>query len=359
MAECRLGCAGEYKVIVTSRCGTVTVCELTNISDLKFTRVLDDTSEATMVIDLAGDREDSCCECIGNVRTWIHSVMIFRDSELVWGPGPVTNVLHRKDQVSVVARDVSAWLDVRLVHNDLDFVDEDPLLIAQALITDAMEPDDPCGIARKVVVQTPAITPPVIEREYTAEDPSQYSGDAFRELARTAIDYTVLGDRILLGAPLAYGPYVTLTDEDFQVEIEVEERGLEAATRWVVQGDGSIGTAGGLDPFYGLIEQLADESGIEDDDQATIGAQNRLAASNPAPVYINVPEGARLSPEAPVCFDTLVPGTLVNVNLQGLCRKVYAQLKLTAVSVSVSNEDEEVGITLSPLGTAFGEAAAL
>lgn len=356
MADCRLGCATDYTVLVTNRCGTATVCELDGISDLTYGRVLDDTSEAIIVMDLPGDgAEGTCCDCVGNVRSWIHSVMILRDGALVWGPGPVVNVLYKKDQAAITARDVSAWLDVRLIHTDLDFIDEDPLVVAQALIDDAMAPDDPCGIAANTFLQSPAVLG-VIDRDYTAEDPSQYAGDAFRELARTSMDYTVIGSRILMGEPLSFGPYATLKDEDFLVDIEVEERGLEAATKWVVQSDLARGEAGGLDPFYGLIEQLAEEAQIDDDLQSSLVASNRLKASNPTPLYVNVPEDARMSAEAPICFEQLVPGTLVNVNLRGLCRQVYAQLKLTAVKVRVADGgDEEVGITLSPVGVSFGE----
>lgn len=355
MVACRLGC-GTYQVLATSRCGDRTVCELTNVSDLTHGRILDDTSEAIIVIDLTGDDVETCCECVGDLRSWIHSIMILRDGELVWGPGPIVNILYQKEQVAITARDNSAWLDARLIHTDNDFTDKDPLVIAQWIIDDALSLDDPCGIVDNLFIQEPTALG-AIDREYTAEDPSQYAGDAFRELARTSIDYTVVGSTILIGEPLVFGPYTTLTDEDFQVELEIEERGLEAATKWVVQSDVARGEAGGSDPYYGLIEQLAEESQIEDDDQAELVATNRLTASNPVPLYINVPEGARLSQNAPVCFKQLVPGTLVNVNVRDLCREVFAQLKLTAVKVHVTEDgDEEVGITLSPLGTAFGEA---
>lgn len=356
---CILGCSTDYQVLVTNRCGTSTVCELDNISELTWGRVLDDTSEAIIVMDLSGDGESgTCCDCVGNVRSWIHSVVVLRDGELVWGPGPVTNVLYKREQVAITARDVSAWMDVRKVHTDMDFLEEDTLLVAQTLIEDAMRPDDPCGIAQGTYVQPSAI-PIIIDREYTSEDPSEYAGDAFRELARTTLDYTVLGSSILLGAPLIFGPYATLKDEDFLVDIEVEERGLETATHWTVQSDLALGVAGGPDTYYGLLEQIVEEAAIDDDDQAAEVATNRLMASNPAPLYVNVPDEARLSPDAPVCMEQLVPGTLVNVNIRGQCREVYTQLKLTAVKVRVADGgDEEVGITLSPPGTALIQAEA-
>ena len=350
-----LGC-GTYRVEVTGRCGVPSICDLNNIADLEFGRVRDDTSQVTMILNLPGDGEDSCCECLGNIRSWIHSVMLFRDGELVWGPGPVTNILYRRESVVVTARDVSTWLDSRFIHNDLDFFDADPLDIAQALIVDAMAPDDPCGLADNVILYRSA-SPTLIDQSYTAEDPTQYAGAALRDLGSTVLDYTVVGSTFLLGSPLTFGPYATLTDKDFLVDVEIEERGLEAGTRWVVQSPTARGSAGGLDPYYGLIEQWVNEDSIDDDDQATLAAQNRLLASNPAPLYLNIPEGARLSPAAEISFDQLVPGTLFNVNFQDLCRKIYTRLILTAVTVHVGDSgDEEIGVTLSPMGTGFQDA---
>lgn len=348
--SCVLGCAQEYKVLVMDRCGRNQVCELTNVNDLIHGRVLDDTSEAIATVSLKGEGvTGSCCDCMGNVRSWIHSMMIMRDGELVWGPGPIVNILYKREEVIVTARDVSAWLDVRYVHEDMDFVEEDPLVVAQSIINDAMAPDDPCNIAGSTFVQVPPVLGS-IDREYTSEDPTQYAGDMFRELANTVMDFTVIGQQILMGEPLAFGPFVTLTDVDFQVEIEVEERGLEAGTRWTVQSEEAWGSAGGKDKFYGLIEQIDDDSTVEDDDQAALIAEDHRKGSNPAPLYINVPDGARLSPEAPVCYERLVPGTLMNVTLRDLCREVTQQMKLTAVRTHVDQEgDEEVGITLSPV----------
>lgn len=326
------------------------MCELTNISDMSHGRVLDDTSDATIVVDLKGDSaDDACCECMGNLRTWINSIIIMRDGELVWGPGPITNIIYRKDQVAFTARDVSAWLDMRQIHEDMDFTEEDPLVVAQSIIDDAFSLDDPCGIAKSTYIQEPKVLGS-IDREYTSEDPVQRSGDSFRDLAQRAMDFTVVAKSIIMGEPLLFGPYVTLNDDHFQVEIEVEERGLEAGTKWTVQNSESYGSAGGIDPHYGLLEQIDDQndSSIDDDEQQEQIAKNHLKLSNPAPLYINIPEGARLSPEAPVCFKQLIPGTLFNVSVRNLCRSVYQQMKLTAVQVKVTNGDEQVGITLSP-----------
>jgi len=357
MAETRLGCP-ETRVLIMNRCSSQTICDITDqISSVAYGRVLDDTSEARISLNLSSDGIDSvCCKCIGDTRSWLHSILIKRDEEPVWF-GPIVDLLYGSEIVDIVARDVTAWLDVRVIHNAYNFTNENVLDIARTIIQDALQPDDPCNLFEQLGIFRP--TPETqIDKQYTvAQD---YVGELLRDLAKTVIDYTAVGGRILIAEALEFGPYVTLRDEDFQTNLEVEERGIEAATKWYVKGSGVLGQAGGVDSFMGLIEQLASDDRITSTSQANAGATGRLRASNPPPVYINVPSGAQLSADAPFPFRQLVPGTLVNLDLRNICRPMRAQHRLTAVSVTVDDTGtEKVGITLSPPGTAFQEAGGI
>src|SRR5690348_393661 len=94
MAECVLGCGDEYRVVFTNRCGSKSLCTMEKeISALDYNRLMDETSEANVTINIpGGDGENAgCCDCIGNLRAWIHSVAIYRSGDLVWGPGPLMN----------------------------------------------------------------------------------------------------------------------------------------------------------------------------------------------------------------------------------------------------------------------------
>lgn len=343
---CELGC-GEHRLIITDRCGARTICELTNdMSSLEYGRKMDDTSEAKATIALSGGPGSACCECIGATRDWLHAGVIYRNGELVWGPGPVTNVLEQRGSATVTLKDITAWLDRRLVHNDYNFVGVDIIQIAVTLITDAMAPDDPCDIIGNL--QVIGVGQPI---DFTIQANRTYAGDALRDLARIGLDYTAVGTSILLAPSLSFGPFTTLTDDDFLTDIEVEERGEDAATKWYVAGEAVVGSCGGIDPYYGLLEQVAQEDNVVDVAAAELAACNRLQATNPAPVYVNIPEGAQLAAKAPVCFEQLVPGVLMNVNLTDTCRPVAITNRMTAMKVTAAGGDEQVGVTLSPLGT--------
>lgn len=344
-----LGC-GEYRVVITNRCGTFTMCDVTqNVVGLNWGRVMDDTSQAVITIGLEGDETTTCCACLGETRSWIHSVVLYRDGKVVWGPGPIVNILYTRTQVVVTARDISAWLDARVIHNDYVFKDKAVTDIAQTLIEDAFSPDDPCDLITALNV-TRSDDPTLIDKR--ADTNSGYAGDVLRDLARNYLDFTVVGSRLLVAEELSFGPFAQLRDEHFTVDLEVEERGTETGTKWWVAGDdlhgtGVLGSCGGDDEFYGLIERIASEDSVKTQDNADRAACNHLRGTNPTPIYVNIPEGASLSPQAPVRFDQLVPGALFDVILEGYCRRLTVRTLLTALNVTLE-PDEKVGVTLAP-----------
>lgn len=352
---CMLGC-GPTRVIFTNRCGNQIVCDVTeSMTALTYGRTLDDTSQAQVTLSVGGDAKNACCDCVGDLRTWLHSMIIYRDGEIVWGPGPVTNLLYKRDTVVVTAQDVSAWMGARVIHNNYTFTNALVSDVVRTLMTDALAPDDPCDLIGRMII-TPSTDTQRIDRQVTAG--VGWLGDVIRDLARTVMDFTVVGNAFIFDHQIVYGPYSRLTDEDFLTDIEVEERGSEAGTKWYVNGTGVQGVAGGTDPYLGLIEQQATEDSVTTVAHANEAATGHLEASNPAPVYVNIPDGAQLSSNAAVCFSQLVPGTLIDVLLRNTCRPVLERVRLTAVKVSLSaGGAEQVGVSLAPLGTGFTEAA--
>lgn len=353
----QLGC-GEYRVLVTNRCGSRLTTDLTGaVSELisdQF-RVMDDTSEIVITVDLTGEAGEACCEGLAETRTWLNSVVIERNGEVAWGPGPVVNLIYRREQAILTTRDVSAWLDKREIHEDHVFEDTPLHEAVRELLEDALEPDDPCNLLGYLTIAT---STQVLTKTVTAGDGK--AGDVLRDLARNYLDFTVIGQRIVIADQLTYGPYSQLHDDDFLVDIEVEERGLEAATKWRVNGDGVTGTCGGTAPdtqYLGLLEEVASEDSIFTASEAEASACGRLDASNPSPLYINIPDGAQLSSTAQVPFETLIPGTLVDVMLSDICRPLEARRRLTTVGLRVDGEGvEAVSVTLAPLGTGFTDA---
>lgn len=378
MAACRLGC-GEARAILTDRCGETHVAELENIVELEWTRIIDDASEARVVIGVSGDAQTACCQAIGQTRPWARGLQILRDDVLVW-EGPIVRVHVEYDTVEILARDVSAWLDVRTTHWPIRYgTDEDtgdPIghgpadlsEIAEDIINSALRLDDPCILPYLTVEPSNVIGEMVVEPD---EEPA---GDLLRELARSGLDYTCLGRRMIVGPDIggifdgAGVPFVHLFDEHFASTPGIVDDGLEAATRWIVVGDEIPdsdptehykGTAGGIDPYYGLIERIAKEDRISSNRLCRAAARSRLDSSNPPPVFADLSNNEGISPEAPVCINDLIPGRLIWLTLRTLCREVSQTLRLLGMSVSYDEGEEKVNLALGPEGTLGNQQAPL
>lgn len=350
-----LGCCDARAVIVT-RCrqpdgqppsGTAPVARLDRITRLCWGRELDDTSEAEVVAPTSGD--PVCCAALADVRTWANELVIERCGEEVW-QGPITRLTYGPGGVAVEARDVTAWLDVRVVRDPIDFTEEngtgpvDLAVIAEAVIRSALRIDDPCLLDFLDINLTG------VEGELELEPNTKLAGDALRDLARIGLDFTAIGRRIWVGPDTGAVARSTLRDVHFRDTIEVVEDGEEAGTRWSVNGDGVSCVRGGEDPFYGLIERIADEPSITDDDTACTAAESRLDSTNPPPLFVNIPEGASLTPDAPVDITELVPGQAFNVDVDLVCRRVNQVMTLTSLQACYSDEGEDIAVTLAPAG---------
>jgi len=342
----------EHRVTFTYRGATLPLGALDTkqITSLDYTRVLDDTSTCAVEVQIPGGSSE-CCRVLGDLRSWGHEVHVWRDGVDVWC-GPVVNVTLRRDTATILAADVTAWLDKRLVHSTLDYTATglgaaDLATIAAAVITDAFAPDDPNVLPYLTVALAGVVGERLIEAGKSR------SGDELRELARTGVDYTAVGRRIVLtGEVVTTTPLATLLQDSFLASLEVVERGDLAATSWRVVGDGVTGTAAVVEPFYGLLEDIVDEQSVRDTASATAAAQTRLDASNPVPLFLVVPEDARLSPNAPVTFDQLVPGAVTRVLVSDYCRQVDQFMRLQRVRVASTPDSlDAVQITLAPLGT--------
>jgi hypothetical protein len=337
-----LGCAQDYAVAFHDRTGAVPVGTALEPTSVAWGRVLDDTSDAQAVVDLASPE---CCETLSSVRTWCNDMSLYRDGSLVW-QGPVTEIEYVGDQVTISAKDVTAWLARRVIHTAMDFTTAtgsgpaDLASIAEALVRDAFAPDDP-GVLAYLTVTLAGI---LGERAYDVNQ--GYTGDELRELARTGIDFTAIGHRILITGEGSLARLATLDDEHFAGPLRIVEDGLAATSRAIVIGEGIMAESGGVGPC-GLIERLIKEDAIKDVDSAQSEADSLVAAGTPTPLYLEVPDGSQLTPDAPVGIEELVPGVTIPVASTQTCRDVSAVLRLTKLAVTFGSGGEAVAVTLT------------
>ena len=315
------GC-GTHTALIIDRTGAI-VSSVDILTHVEWTRVLDDVSTARVVINPDGD----CCRRLADVRSWRHRLVIWRDVKPVWD-GPITQIEWSLGKVEIWAVDILGWLDRRVPHQSITFDGEDLTTIAEWLIEDGFAPDDP---GHEVEVVGPAgVTG---GRAYT-QDVGQ-TGDHLRDLADTGLDYTAVGSTIILLPENHFVSVGRLTDADMPDGLIVAEDGTSLATRWVVAGDDAgnvLGSAGGTDDYYGLLEKYEEQTSILTDDSAAQAAASKVSTSLPVPVFIDTQE-VTIDPQAAINVPDLVPGWCLDVTTTLTCRNIAQRLKIVGLKV--------------------------
>ncbi|WP_225846883.1 hypothetical protein [Streptomyces sp. HPF1205] len=294
------------------------------LTHVEWTRVLDEVSTARVVIN----PDVGCCRGLSDVRSWRHRLLIWRDGKPVWD-GPITQVEWSLGKVEINAHDVLGWLDRRVPHQSISFDGEDLTTIAQWLIEDGFAPDDPGHTVQ--VVGPAGVTG---GRAYT-QDAGQ-TGDHLRDLAETGLDYTAVGSTIILLPENHTVSVGRLTDADMPDGLVVAEDGTSLATRWVIAGDDKgdvLGSSGGTDPYYGLLERYEEQTSILTDDSAIQAARSKVSTSMPVPVFIDTQE-VTIDPQAAIRVPDLVPGWCLDVTTTLTCRNIAQRLKIVGLKVT-------------------------
>lgn len=341
-----LGCPETYTVAFHDNKGAIPLGEALECSDVQWGRALDDTSTAEVTVPISSVE---CCSTMASVHTWCNDMSIYRDDALVW-QGPVTTLDHGRDDTKVSAQDVTAWLFRAEIRNTIDYTvatglgAADLSTIARALLVDGLADFDPDLL---VYLQT---TPSGVVGERLYDALQGYVGDELKELARTGIDFTALGHRIIIGPEAAFARLAQLQDEDFIGELRVVEDGTAAVSKAIVIGEGVTAVSGGVG-VCGKLTRLEKEDQIKDLPSAQAEADSLVSAGTPTPLVLDVPDGVQLSPEAPVGIMDLVPGVVIPVASTMTCRQVNTDLRLLKLSVSYSSSGgEQVKVSLAPTG---------
>lgn len=389
-----LGCVNNYSVFITDVCGSPKICDLTDLAtSIKWQRTLDNISQATITIAKPGNTSlDAavCCQCIADIEPWCHEIQIFRDTEFVWC-GPVIEVDEKIDTVTITAKDLLAWLDVRFFKtgdshgNSFDFsltplpVTEvakeiilaacDPTIIAQAPIgTEAIPDYDPC-LTKNLIIYPSTIPAGAV---FKALDGTAFS--MLQQLSKNSLDFTTYGRSIILGTVSEFdiNPIGTLTMEHILGDISFKKDGNLYGNRYImrfVNDDTTLICTPDFPPCpeivdspnrycHGFVERLIQDS---------IGNANPVFAQQIGQVYvqqtgtrsprtIDFGGGATLSPTTPWGINDMVPGMLVNTSLTGFCiDDGIQQFRITEINVTFeADKDEVVQLTMSPLNQATG-----
>lgn len=351
-----LGC-GDWRAYLQCRGGGV-LTELP-FSSLSMGRRLDEVSDASVTVTgkamalwPAAER-DRCSEYLGLINPWEHELALWRDNEEAW-VGPVLTPEWGVDEIVVPARDLAQWFERRLLERDRAFTATDLATIFHRYYVDALTRDPTPNIDMTYSATGILGGRSVVAGSY------RRAADEMRELARSGLDFTMVGRSMLVGGlevpTPAIGPFLV---EHFAAPGPRRVLdGVDAGSETVVVGKSSsvtgaplVGVAGGIDPAMGLLQDVTSETSIEDQTSIDAAAETRHDLLATAPEFVT---GALIA-EAPVDFAELVPGARSDLRLALFALDVVGIYRLqdVAVSVSVSGDTvtESVGVRFVTLGT--------
>jgi len=346
----QIGCPENYAVYVANRSGTTLLSELP-FTSLNWTREMDEVSSCDVTLDLVNGYQD-CCRAVRGMVRWGHEIVVYREGVRVW-TGPLVDILPDGQNIQLRAQDKMAWLGVRVVWEPgLDYPDpgEEISLIFNDVIFNAMQPDNEPGLIAAALptgiraARTYATNPPVIAL------------DAVQELARTGVDYTMIGPNLVAGSfVIPASPISFMTDQALAELPKVELLGANYASQWFVTGDPTQNirsTYGGADGTAGLVVRIAQEDTIKDQASLDQNAKTRWELTN-APLIAEAT--LSLNPTAPLPVELAVPGAVVNLSLVESCYPIEGLFRIKRFEFSVSSGDggvsESVSMTVQPLGT--------
>lgn len=347
-----LGCADEYEVWLMNRGADTKLRDITTWSNLQYNRVIDDASTATITLGSAFGGM-SCCSDVAGLRDWEFQVRIRRNGETAW-QGPITS-LRRDNQgiVTITCRDIMAVLQRRLCLLNHVYTVVDMATVFNDVINGAMAPDNVWGLTASATATGIPCT-----RTFDS-DQLPYAFDVVQELARTGVDYTVINGVLIAGNFYIPSPTIaTITESHLLTVPGVTIDGLTTATEWRVGAGGAgangfefIGIYGGIDPYVGLLQASIVEPTIGDLPSAQANAKSRWALTSGSIVTV---DSIQLGTSAPTTMSLLVPGALVQLQIDDDCFPLTGTFRLQSVQVTVDSSkgpSETVAISLQPVGT--------
>jgi hypothetical protein len=341
---------GSHRAFVYERGGVVPVGELEPLSAVRWERVRDEISTASVAVPTY-----NCCELLGDLRCILHELHIERNDETVW-QGPITRIEYEYDQVQVYAEDVLWQAKRRVMTEGYDqkspnlwnVIDRMNWLLWDQCYAQFGNPWN--------VTPRPLRHPgdPTTSRQvfayqfYVWEDFDKYAED-------NGTDYTVINREVFFFDTNYAWKVIPPLDETHVSQFpRVVEYGNQLATRaFVSNSQGYAGSAATPISAYGLVDDLT--SNTQDGSTEPAPTAEEIAAwsqtasrhlTHPAPVSVVIPENTTLMPGAPWMMADLVPGAWFQVNIDILCRSHSEWQRLHQVTVTESApQGEQVQFT--------------
>lgn len=355
-----LSCA-RHTAAIYDRGGITRIGPVDPVTSVSWHRVRDDMSFGSITIE---QPTWDCQQLLAFASANRHELVLFRDGERVW-EGPISLITWGPTSVIVEARDVMYYTYRTIIRGG--YSNAYPNI--QTTVQRAL------GVLTQEMVRKEALDPPINMMPFvttfdTAADSRTskvtlpYQTTVYQDIdemaARSGLDYTVVGRRLLLfDTHVNFAQTPQVSEADFINTVLVAEYGLDGATQSAVtDGQGHYGLAGAPDPYYGeweILDTAYDENDPNADPTPPSVAEmqsqavRNLDGRNPVPVVVRVPDGSRLNPNGVLSIDDLVPGVRIPL-VATLTARTFSQMqKLDKVMVTeTASGGEQITITMSP-----------
>ena len=367
-------CAEKHTATIFDRGGTRRIGPLLDISQVRWERVRDHMSEASVVIQ--GDACTEQADFLSTLRTHRHEMVIYRGQERVW-EGPLHRISSYPSYTEIVAHDVVDYLNHTPMTQEYD--NRPPLtgevstrigtIINYELLHDRMQ--DVGGVPT-LVPGWENLDPPINVTPYlnvhhwpNEAETTSYTkafemtvGDHLDNLAaQSGIDFCTVGRAIhIWDVSRNLGRIEQLTEANFFAEVIVTEYGSDhSQAEYVIGQDGVYGEAlntANLD-YYGPwtnITTAYNEEGTTAPGEPELHsqAQRNLAGKSPAVVEVRVPDNSGLVLSDTLTINMLVPGVQVPLLARLNARQLSQMQKIDSVTVTETSNGESIQITLTP-----------
>lgn len=353
-----IDCVQNHTLFVYDRGGRRRLWELGDLDLVRWGRVRDDISEASTT--MSGRSCDNQADVLTQIEAGRHELVVYRGDQRVW-EGPITRTAFTRTTFEVAARDIGHYMSRTAMQKaysnkypKTDYV----ISRIKKIITAELARKEAIGYNLLPYMnyhQTPtdAKTSAVTER---------FQMNVWEHIdnlaAKAGTDYTTVGRAFHVWdtheAPFGMTP--TVTENDFLGDITVTQYGLDLATRAIsTNGDGTVGIAGGVHPYYGEVDFLTTAYDEETDSgpaptvaelvsQAERNRSNRL----PTPTELRIPDNSTINPSGVLSVEHLVPGILIPVLFQLGVRPFSQIQKLDRVNFEETAAGEKITAAMSP-----------
>lgn len=363
-------CVQGHTALITERGGATHIMELKDMTEIRWERVIDSRSSATITIAGSACRRQS--KNLGSIEPRRHELVIYRGPDRVW-EGPIRSVKLGRDSVVITAFDVLDYVQARPMTKYWPGPPIGPSLMTdrvQQILEYELETD---YIAPGTTTTIPAwenVDPPVDVLPYldvrtggiltTAEvEPFEMTVlEHLTNLARGGLDYTTVGRRIIVwdsAQPL--GRARTMTEADIEGDPTIFSDGDELVTVQHVIGQPdedqapasteNVGSYVRDMSYYGpwaKIHTRSDEGGDSGAGQTALNTQARAISAGkvPVPVELQIGNSASLRTDGTLTINQLVAGIEIPLVARLVGREIRQTQRLEKLTVSETAQGESI-----------------